>query len=124
MGAKTITWTGFINETWTYSADTLEQTVDDRLVFEVVQDNAVLMLADADLEVNTSAFDITQQEWLLFTGGAPQEVRILCNPTDLLRFSLRKKATGEEFLTPFTLRRKSWCSNLMQIKRCRATRGY
>ena len=75
-------------------------------MFEVVQDNAVLMLADADSEVNTTAFNITQQEWLLFTGGAPQEVRILCNPTDLFPYSFRKKATGEIFLSPFTMRRK------------------
>ena len=80
--------------------------MDDRVVFEVKQDNAILMLADADQEVQTSAFDITQQDWLLFTGGAPEEVRILCNPTDLFPYSFRKKATGEEFLTAFTLRRK------------------
>ena len=106
MDAKTITWSGFLNEVWTYSADTLDQTVDGRVVFEVKQDNAILMLVDADFEVKTSAFDITQQEWLLYAGGAPQEVRILCNPTDLFPYSFRKKATGEIFLSPFTMRRK------------------
>ena len=67
------------------------------MVFEVKQVNAILMLADADTEVKTSAFNITQQEWLLYAGGAPQEVRILCNPTDLFPYSFRKKATGEIF---------------------------
>ena len=106
MDAKTITWSGFFNEVWTYSADTLDQTVDDRVVFEVKQDNAILMLADADEEVKTSAFNITQQNWILYSGGTTLDLRILCNPSDLFPYSFRKKTDGTTFLTPFTLRRK------------------
>ena len=76
--------------------------------FFAIQDKSasVFAFAEADADVQTTAFDITEVEWLLFTGGAPEACRILCNPTDLFPYSIRKKATGDLVLTHFSMRRK------------------
>ena len=104
---QTITWTGGINEVWTYmGSETLQQTVTDRVVFGVGQLPEVLGFVEADTAIESTLYNLTEQDWTYVNASGSQFIRVVCNPTDLYPFSFRKKATGELLLSPFQMRRR------------------
>ena len=111
--AKEIVWSGFINETWTFQEDTLEQATTGK-VFEclagVAPNTAPFCKLEADTAIETSEFDITTKEWLYFApNGASHACRIICNPTDLFQYSIRRKDTGSVILNHFNMRNTKIC---------------
>ena len=106
---KEIVWTGFINETWTFQGEALEQATTGK-VFECAAGQAPntspFCKLEADTAIETSEFDITTKEWLYFAGGAPVACRIICNPTDAFQYSIRRKDTGSVVLNHFNMRNK------------------